>query len=353
MQAPRRAQFLAVLAVLVIGSLLAGCGGGSGDDAKALLKRGFSESIPSANVSVDVNVSVQGLPQLSQPIRVHIGGPYRSNGRGRLPSLQWGLNFSGAGQTFSAGLVSTGTQAFVKYQGTYYKVDASTMAALQQAAASRSATGSRSLSSFGVDPLGWIKDASVQDDATVAGVATKHVAAGVDIAKLFSDLNKVVARAGGAVGAARPQQLTPAVIDQIKNVIHDPKVDVYVGKQDGRIRRAALGLQFSVPQQAQALARGLKGGSLEISVEFAGVGQPQTIQAPASSRPISELAKQLKGRGGLGGATGGLGGSSSGATGGATGRTPSAQQFQRYAKCLGAANPTDAAAIARCRALLK
>src|SRR5438445_663366 len=90
-QAPRRAQFLAVLAVLVIGSFLAGCGGGSGDNAKALLKRGFSESIPSANVSVDVNVSVQGLPQLSQPIRVHIGGPYRSNGRGRLPSLQWGL----------------------------------------------------------------------------------------------------------------------------------------------------------------------------------------------------------------------------------------------------------------------
>ena len=82
MQAPRRAQFLAVLAVLVIGSLLAGCGGGSGDDAKALLKRGFSESIPSANVSVDVNVSVQGLPQLSQPIRVHIGGPHATYLRG-------------------------------------------------------------------------------------------------------------------------------------------------------------------------------------------------------------------------------------------------------------------------------
>ena len=159
-----------------------------------------------------------------------------------------------------------------------------------------------------------------------------------------------MARAGDAVGAARPQQLTPAVIDQIKIVIHDPKVDVYVGKQDGRIRRAALGLQFSLPQQAQALARGLKGGSMTISVEFAGVGEPQTITAPASSKPLSELAKQLRGLAGLGG----LGGSSSSTTAPSTGgRTPSAQQFQRYAKCLGAANPTDAAAIARCRALLK
>jgi len=348
-QAPRRAYFLAAVALLTA-LVAAGCGGGSGDKAKALLKRGFSESIPSANVSVDVNVSLQGLPTLSQPIRVHIGGPYKSNGQGKLPSLEWGLNFSGAGQTFSAGLVSTGTQAFVKYQGTYYKVDDRIMATLQQAAASRGTSGSRSLKSFGIDPLGWIRDASVQDDATVAGVATKHVAAGVDIGKLFGDLNKVVARAGGAVGAARPQQLTPAVIDQIKSVIHDPKVDVYVGKQDGRIRRAALGLQFSLPQQAQALARGLKGGSMTISVEFAGVGEPQTITAPASSKPLSELAKQLRGLAGLGG----LGGSSSSTTAPSTGgRTPSAQQFQRYAKCLGAANPTDAAAIARCRALLK
>ena len=145
------------------------------------------------------------------------------------------------------------------------------------------------------------------------------------------------------------------LIDQVKKVIHDPKVDVYVGKADGRIRRVALGLQFSIPQQAQALARGLKGGSMTISVEFAGVGQPQTITAPTSSKPLSDLATQLRGLGGLGGTAGGLGGSSSGSTGGATptGRTPSAQQFQRYAQCLGKANPSDAAAIARCRALLK
>ena len=160
MQAPRRAYFLAAVALLTA-LVAAGCGGGSGDKAKALLKRGFSESIPSANVSVDVNVSLQGLPTLSQPIRVHIGGPYRSNGQGKLPSLEWGLNFSGAGQTFSAGLVSTGTQAFVKYQGTYYKVDDRTMATLQQAAASRGTSGSRSLKSFGIDPLGMTNVAMV------------------------------------------------------------------------------------------------------------------------------------------------------------------------------------------------
>src|SRR5439155_17267335 len=163
---------------------------------------------------------------------------------------------------------------------------------------------------------------------TVAGVATKHVSAGFDIGKLFADLNKIVQRAGGSVGAARPQQLSPAVIDQIKNVVHDPKLDVYVGKQDSKIRRFAISLQFDVPKKNQASLRGLQGGNLTISVELAGVGEPQRIRAPASSKPISELAKQLSGLGGLGGAAGGLGGSTPGATGGgASGRTPSAAQF--------------------------
>jgi len=137
-------------------------------------------------------------------------------------------------------------------------------------------------------------------------------------------------------------------------VVHDPKLDVYVGKQDSKIRRFAISVQFDVPKQNQASLRGFKGGNLAVSVDLAGVGEPQTIQAPASSKPISDLANQLRGLGGLGGAAGGLGGSTPGATsGGASGRTPSAAQFQRYAKCLGAAKPGDTAALTRCRALLK
>jgi hypothetical protein len=356
-QVRHRLLLLAVVVAALAGVVLAGCGGGSDKNAKALLKRGFSESIPSANVSIDVSVKVDGIPQLAQPVRIKLGGPFKSNGPKKLPSLQWDVSFSGGGQTFSAGLVSTGDQAFVNYQGTFYKVDDKTMTQLKLAAARGSTGGSRSLKSFGIDPLAWVKDASDQGETSVAGVTTKHVSAGVDIGKLFEDLNKVVARAGGGVGSVRPRQLTPAVIDQIKQVVHDPKLDVYVGKQDGKIRRAALGLQFTVPKQAQATARGVKGGNVTISVEFAAVGEPQTIQVPASSKPISELAKQLGGLAGLGGATSGLGGSSGGlggsTGGGGSGKTPSAQQFQRYAQCLNSAKPSDTAAMQRCRSLLK
>jgi hypothetical protein len=357
---------LAALLASLLGVVVAGCGGGSEKDAKSLLKRAFNESITSANVTVDFSAKIDGVPQLSQPVRLKLGGPFKSNGPKTLPSLNWDVSVSGGGQTFSAGLISTGTRAFVNFQGTNYEVGQATMAQFQQAAASGGAGGTRSLKQFGVDPLNWINGASKEGDANVAGVSTQHVSAGIDIAKLFNDLNKVVSRAGGAVGAARPQQLTPQVIDQIKKVVHDPKFDVYVGKSDSKIRRASLSLQFTVPQQAQATARGVTGGNVSLSVELAGVGEPQTIAAPANARPISELAQQLKGLGGALGATGGIGGSSGSPGGGAPGtpggqpgtpggggKSPTSAQFQRYAQCLNKAKPSDTAALNRCSRLLK
>jgi hypothetical protein len=360
---------LAVLALVV--GLVAGCGGGSEGDAKALLKRGFNGSIPSANVTVDISAKVDGVPQLTQPVRLKLGGPYKSNGPKTLPSLNWDVSVSGGGQTFSAGLISTGDKAFVNFQGTNYQVGDSTMAQLQRAAAQGSTGGSKSLKQFGVDPLRWVTGASVEGESDVAGVKTKHVSTGIDIAKLFQDLNKVVAKAGGAVGQARPSQLTPAVINSIKNVVKDPKLDVYVGKDDGKIRRFALSLNFDVPQKSQQAARGIKGGNLTVSVEFAGVGEPQTIQAPANAKPISELGKQLRGLGGALGATGGIGGSTGGSSAGGSsglpggtpggtpgsagggGKSPTSEQFQKYAQCLNNAKPSDTAALQKCSELLK
>jgi hypothetical protein len=363
--ARHRLLSIAVLLAALIGVAVAGCGGGSEKDAKALLKRAFSESIPSANVTIDISAKIDGVPQLSQPVRLKLGGPYKSNGRGTLPSLNWDVSVSGGGQTFSAGAISTGDRAFVNFQGTNYEVSQSTMAQLKQAAASGGTGGSRSLKQFGIDPLSWIKDASQEGDADVAGVKTKHVSSGIDVGKLFTDLNKVVSKAGGAVGSARPQQLTPQVIDSIKKVVHDPHFDVYVGKDDDKIRRASLSLQFEVPQKDQASARGVKGGNVTLSVEFAGVGEPQTIAAPANAKPISDLTKQLQGLGGALGATGGIGGSGGGGstpggtpggqpgTPGGGGKSPTSAQFQRYAQCLNKAKPSDTAALNRCSRLLK
>jgi len=68
---------------------------------------------------------------------------------------------------------------------------------------------------------------------------------------------------------------------------------------------------------------------INLSIELTDLNQPQSISAPATSRPLNELLGQLQGL--FGGALGGgsLGGSSGSAGGGA-----SSAQLQAYSDCV-------------------
>ena len=350
---------LAALAIAMLAAVAAGCGGGSSKDAEALLERGFSREIKSANVTVDVTAKVDGVAQLSKPIRVKLGGPYETSGPKKLPKLQWDLSVTGGGQTFSAGVIATGDNAFVNFQGTNYEVGKDKVAQYNQTLQQRNPTGKSTLQDFGINPLNWVKDASEEGDSTVAGVKTTHVSAGLDVRRLFKDFNdKLLGKSGlpSTAAAPRPQRLTDDQIDQIAKVVKDPKFDVYVGKADGKIRRVSVDLDFEVPESARESANGLNGGNVNISVELAAVDEPQRITAPTGAKPLDELTKQLGGLGALGGTLGGsAGGAGSNGAGGAggTGGAPSSQQYQRYAECLNKAKPSDVAAIQRCAELLK
>ena len=353
---------LLALAAVALAVGFAGCGGGSSKNAMTLLRRGFSTPIHSANVTIDLGAEVQGLPTLSKPIQIKLSGPYQSNGPKKLPSLNWTLNFSGGGQTFSAGVISTGDNAFVNFQGTNYEVGRQVIAKYNQTLAQRGPSAKSGFKQFGVDPLSWVKGASDQGDATVAGVTTTHVSAGLDVGKFFGDLNKILAKARGGVSGGTAQQLTKQQIDQVAKVLKDPKFDVYVAKGDGTLRRVSVSFGIDVPKSAQTSSGGVKSANVTLSVEFAAVGEPQHIQAPANVRPISELTKQLGGLGGIGSALGGALGGAGGGTGGGAGSTggtggggssPSSQQYKLYAACLNKAKPSDVAAIQRCAGLLK
>jgi hypothetical protein len=236
----------------------------------------------------------------------------------------------------------------------------------------------------GVNPRGWITSAKNEGEEEVAGVETTHVSGQLDVKKMVKDLNKFVARAGQSLGAgsAVPKPLPQSTLDKIADVVRNPTFDVYIGTEDERVRRLSANVQIIVPEADRQAARGIEGGSLELTIEFRDVGKPQKIEAPAQSRPLSDLTKQLGGSGalGLGGALGqGQGGTPQGGTpqGGAGGTPQVPQQvpqtpqgggtggagsgggandqetFQRYADCLDKADPQDTAALQRCSELLR
>jgi hypothetical protein len=345
-----------IISLLAAAAIVAGCGGGgsgSSKDARALIDKAFKQSIGSADMTLNIQAKVNGVAALQQPIGLKVAGPYQSNGKGKLPSFNWQVSISGGGQAFSGAVISTGENAFVNFQGTNYEVGAAKVAQLNQ----KSSSGTRSLKDFGIDPQAWVKDPQEKGTDNVNGVDTTHVQAGLDVGRMFSDFNKTIQKAGAMGQTAAPQQLSPAVIQKIQQVVKNPKFDIYVGKSDSKIRRLSVAVEFQIPADQRSKFQGAQGGTLTFSIDFAKVGEPKTITAPSNARPLSQLQQQL---GGLGGGLGGLGGAGSsggtggtGGSGGSSGGNPSQTQVQKYSQCLQNAKPSDIAAIQKCAQLLK
>lgn len=353
---------LLVLPVLLLGlatAFVSACGSSSSSskDATDLVNKAFRQPIKSADVSFNLELQVNGVASLKNPVSFKFAGPYVNNGPGRLPSLDLNASIVGGGQSVPFGITSTGDDFFVKVQGTSYEVGKSAVAKINQQLASQAGKGQKtSLSELGVHPLSWLSNAKTEGDSTVGGQAVTHVAASLDVTKVLNDLNQVVAKAPstGTTGV-KPPKLTDQQKSQVESAIKDPHIDVYVAKSDNTVRRLATTLDISVPKDQQKNFNGATGGTLQISIDFANVGAAKTIQAPANAKPISQLTQQLQSPLTQTPGTGGSGSTGSGSTPGtgATGGTPSAKQFQQYAQCLQKAGNNDAAAIQKCAAILK
>lgn len=339
-----------MLVLALSAAVLAACGGGSSSDAKDTLDKAFSTPIRSARIDLEVTLQLDGIKQLNGPVKLSVTGPYESGGSQTIPKAQWDIAASASGQNFSAGFISTGDDAWIAFQGQNYEVGKEAVAQInQQIKQAASQQKNKGFAQFGIDPREWLKDAKDEGDDKVGGVDTKHVSAALDVGKVLDDLNQLVKKAGSSTGTTA--QITPAQKKQIQDVVENPRFDVYVGKADNVIRRLSADLSFTVPSDKQQQIGGLKSGTLSFSIDFTDVGKPQTITAPTSAKPLSELTSQLGGLGSvLGGGTGSSGSSGSSGSGSSG---PSSAALQAYSKCLQKADPSKPAELQKCADLLK
>ncbi|MDQ4131226.1 MAG: hypothetical protein M3133_09630, partial [Actinomycetota bacterium] len=246
---------------------LVACGGEKSEgDLEGLLDRAFSKSVRSADVKIDAQIAVDGLPRFERPVRIQASGPYIA-GRRALPKLDIDMRIGaqGAGQTVQAGLLSTGDRAFVKFGGVFYRQARADVERANRELRRGGRGGRGSLRDFGLDPRRWVVDARDQGVEKVGGVDTRHVSGRLDTRSLFRDLNRLVERSANAIGGRSPDVPAPLSsedVDRLAQIIRSPSFDVYVGEHDDVIRRLSASLEVRVPEADRARLGGIEGGSL-------------------------------------------------------------------------------------------
>lgn len=350
----RARAIVALLALAVLALTLAACGGSSGSgggsaNAQTLLRETFTgtHQIRSGKANVQLRVDLTGGTSIRGPIQATISGPFQSAGSGQLPKFDLALDASAQGQGIRAGLTSTSDQLFVNFGGTSYEVPAQLVDRLKQSfdrSQQQRSSQHASFSALGLDPLSWLQDPTVVGTESVGGVKTDHISAKVDVNALLNDVDKLLARVSsggipGVPGGRVPSSLPASARTQIEQAVKSATIDVWSGQSDHTLRKLTLAISVVPPRGAT------RSVDVNLSIELSDLNQPQTIQAPANSRPLNELLGQLQGL--LGGALGGsaLGGSS-GSSGGA-----SSKQLNAYAKCIQRAG-SNVAEAQKCASLL-
>jgi hypothetical protein len=291
----QRASTIGIVLLALLG--LAACGGSSGKSSSKAntpatllsqtLGSGLGE-IHSGDLSLTVDADLHGLKALgSQPISLVASGPFSD--RGGLDAFDLSATVTVKGTTVPVGVLATGKAIYIEFAGTYYSLPASASGArLRSALPATGASGAAGLlSRLGIQPLSWLTGAKLVGSATVGGVATEHLTAQVDIAKVLSDLATLASRIAGKKASSL---LSGADLSELVSAINSSQIELYTGTQDHILRELKFAISFTVPPAAQSTLDGTTAGSFTIDAQISNLNAPEAaITAPKSPQPLSGL----------------------------------------------------------------
>ena len=343
----RTPRFLAVLLLAVLALILGACGSdeddgagaSSDDDVNALLEQTFTgeKKMESGKLAVNFTLEAQGegAEELQGPVKVTLEGPFDATDKESMPKFALQASLQGAGQNLQAGATSTGDKGFVSFQGTEYVVadqvfqQFKTQYEQARKQAESQQDEQQSLATLGMDPRKWLVDPKTDGETQVGDTDTVKITAGIDMDALLDDADKAL-EAAAALGATQGQEIPERLTDeqrrQVGELIKDPRIELYTGKDDSILRKLVLSLGIDVPDSGGS-------GTMSLDVEITELNEPQDIAEPENAQPFDQLLQQLGGLGALGAAGSGSGSGSGSGCGRAAARpaatsrpTPSASR---------------------------
>jgi hypothetical protein len=319
---------------LALGLLACGGDDGGDEDPRQLLSETFSTPIQSGTFDLNLRIEASGGDQEGD-FEAKLGGPFQGRGEA-FPEfdLDISVKAESGSQSISGtgGITSTSDKAFINFQGTEYAVDqeifdqyVSTYTSLQD----RNDAGNQGLlETLGVNPSAWLTDLENDGTEEIEGTEAIHISGKADVPKFIEDLKALTESAGAAAGEVKPEQF-----DQLQETIESADFDVFTGADDKVLRRLEGSLELKPSEDAPGAFDSL---TVDFELNLGAVNEPQTVEAPAATQPLSALLQMLNiDPGGLGDSLrGGLqSGEAPSETGGST-TAPSGDAVQAYQSCL-------------------
>jgi hypothetical protein len=296
------------LAAALVAIVIAGCGGGASPHASGrasagqLLKDTFSGSHKMASGAVDfeLTVSPSGSSTLTTPITLSLSGPFQDLGPGKVGNSDFTLRITALEESLlSLGLESLDGKGYVSLAGTSYPLPASEYRQLESRL-SHTASGSPSttgiLGKLGIDPLRWLIDPTVSGSATVAGAATTHIRARLNVSAVLDDVGTFLEKAsslGVPDAGSISTTISPATKAKILAEVRRPSVDIWTGSADKTLRKLALSLTLPVTSALSSDLGGLKSAVLSLDITYRDLNQPQSISAPTTVQPYREFESRV------------------------------------------------------------
>ncbi|HTN25979.1 MAG TPA: hypothetical protein VL120_18465 [Solirubrobacteraceae bacterium] len=292
-------------AALVVAVLcLAGCGGSSGGSAtpaagaaktRALLQQTFgpNPAATSGRISGTIDITVTGVPRYTGPVSLSMSGPFDTAPAGGTPQADLSLGIRLRDQIYGASMFLVGDdQVLIGLGPSAYQVPAALAATIRKPlAGSRNVLGSV-LDVFAIAPGRWAANAKMAGNASVGGVDTVHMTAGIDLPTFFDDaarFTRVLTSLRFTEIAGLPQVITPRMRAALVRSVTSATGDVYTGASDHVVRRAHFDIRLRPSAADRRLLAGIRTMRLVGELGVSDVGAPQKVAAPPERGSYREL----------------------------------------------------------------
>jgi hypothetical protein len=261
-------RLLAAGAGLVM--MTAGCGG---PDAEQAL-RDTSRNLGKIR-SGDLTMRMVLRPAGGAGVGFRLQGPFSLRQRTRLPIARIRYTEIRGRRQVPATLISTGRSAFVRVDGTTYRLPPGQADALRIVS-----RGARGLDGLQLDVGRWIRDPETSGGPQVGGDDTDRVTGRVRVGPALHDVLAAARKAGpGTLPSAKD-------IGRLDGAVTDSSVELLTGKEDRLLRRVRLDVALDVPDRL----RERLGTATQLHIEFElGVSRPNrrvSVRAPSRSQPL-------------------------------------------------------------------